>query len=69
MVIIVALVAIFPQYMTQTVDETGEFGNLDGAHKIQPYNTPKVELQAVGDGYNDTIIEEEETPKSNKQWK
>ena len=69
MVIIVALVAMFPQYMTQTVDETGEFGNLDGAHKlIEPHtpNTPKLELQKVGDGYNDTdtIIEEEQAPNT-----
>merc|ERR1711916_9751 len=50
MVIIVAFVVVFPQYMTQTVDETGQFGNLDGAHNNTPHNK----------GATDVVEEEEE---------
>eukprot|EP00486_Rosalina_sp_Unknown_P004126 CAMPEP_0201577672 /NCGR_PEP_ID=MMETSP0190_2-20130828/24154_1 /ASSEMBLY_ACC=CAM_ASM_000263 /TAXON_ID=37353 /ORGANISM="Rosalina sp." /LENGTH=268 /DNA_ID=CAMNT_0048009943 /DNA_START=1754 /DNA_END=2560 /DNA_ORIENTATION=+ len=119
MVIIVALVAMFPQYMTQAVDETGEFGNLDNAYKdddmdekekeklmnenpdgvvvdtnkektmqeiydqydkdskdnkkkddieLQEADKPKEEAADDGDGYKDTVEEEEaaEPPKDDK---
>ena len=56
MVLIVAVVAMFPQYMTQAVDETGEFGNLDNAYKVDNNDEDEKEKEKLMNDDPDGVI-------------
>ena len=58
MVLIVAAVAMFPKYMTQSVDETGEFGNVDHAYSnVDEPNENEKDKLVYGDEPDGVVVD------------